>query len=122
MLKMALKHSLWLNQKKNTLIGRMPIWGNIICLSRLISFSHNLQLMLQSGVALTPALNSFLPKQQTWQTQRTLKGDILLQQEVRSILQWVSQGYPFSESVSSHLFQWKRSKCYRLERKVENLH
>ena len=81
--------------KKNALINRMPIWGNIICLSRLISFSHNLQLMLQSGVALTPALNSFLPKQQTWQTQRTLKGDILLQQEVRSILQWVSQGYPF---------------------------
>ena len=88
MLKMALKHSLWLNQKKNVLISRMPIWGNIICLSRLISFSHNLQLMLQSGVALTPALNSFLPKQQTWQTQRTLKGDILLQQEVQSILQW----------------------------------
>ena len=77
--------------------------------------------MLQSGVALTPALNSFLPKQQTWQTQRTLKGDILLQQEVRSILQWVSQGYPFSESVSSHLSQWKHNKCYRLEKKVESL-
>ena len=53
--------------------------------------------MLQSGVALTPALNSFLPKQQTWQTQRTLKGDILLQQEVRSILADFGQG-------SGHVF------------------
>ena len=34
--------------KKNILVRRMPIWGNIICLSRLINFSHNLQLMLQS--------------------------------------------------------------------------
>ena len=77
--------------------------------------------MLQSGVALTPALNSFLPKQQTWQTQRTLKGDILLQQEVRSILQWVSQGYPFLK-VSVVIFsQWKHNKCYRLEKKVESL-
>ena len=121
MLKMALKHSLWLNQKKNTLISRMPIWGNIICLSRLISFSHNLQLMLQSGVALTPALNSFLPKQQTWQTQRTLKGDILLQQEVRSILQWVSQGYPFSESVSSHLFPMEAQQMLQIGEKSGKL-
>jgi protein transport protein hofC homolog len=121
MLKMALKHSLWLNQKKNALVNRMPIWGNIICLSRLISFSHNLQLMLQSGVALTPALNSFLPKQQTWQTQRTLKGDILLQQEVRSILQWVSQGYPFSESVSSHLFPMEAQQMLQIGEKSGKL-
>ena len=121
MLKISLKHSLWLNQKKNALISRMPIWGNIICLSRLISFSHNLQLMLQSGVALTPALNSFLPRQQTWQTQRTLKGDILLQQEVRSILQWVSQGYPFSESVSSHLFPMEAQQMLQIGEKSGKL-
>ena len=92
-----------------------------ICLSRLISFSHNLQLMLQSGVALTPALNSFLPKQQTWQTQHTLKGDILLQQEVRSILQWVSQGYPFSESVSSHLFPMEAQQMLQIGEKSGKL-
>ena len=77
--------------------------------------------MLQSGVALTPALNSCRPKQQTWQIQRTLKGDILLQQEVRSILQWVSQGYPFSESVSSHLFPMEAQQMLQIGEKSGKL-
>ena len=60
--------------------------------------------MLQAGVPLTQALESFLPRTPTWQTNKTLVSDAVLDKEVRSILQWVSQGYAFSDSVSSGLF------------------
>lgn len=60
--------------------------------------------MLQSGVPLNAALNSFLEIPKSWQKNPLQQGDPVLQQEVRNLLQWVEQGYLFSASVSSLLF------------------
>lgn len=100
----ALRYSLMLNQYKAQLIGQAPIFGKIIALSRLVKFSHSLALMLQSGVPLNAALNSFLEIPKSWQKNPLQQGDPVLQQEVRNLLQWVEQGYLFSASVSSLLF------------------
>ena len=100
----ALRHSLTLNQYKAQLIGQAPIFGKIIALSRLVKFSHSLALMLQSGVPLNAALNSFLEIPKSWQKNPLQQGDPVLQQEVRNLLQWVEQGYLLSASVSSLLF------------------
>lgn len=99
-----LKHTPWFQKQKSRVIANTPIFGKIQQLSRLVNFSQSLSIMLQAGVPLNQALNSFLPRAQTWQHKKPVISDQVLDAEVRSILQWVSQGYPFSESVSSHLF------------------
>ena len=99
-----IKHSLWFHQQKAKLLSITPVFGTIQQLSRLVNFTQSLQIMLQAGVPLTQALESFLPRTPTWQTKKTLVSDAVLDEEVRSILQWVSQGYAFSDSVSSGLF------------------
>ncbi|EDJ90500.1 TPA: type II secretion system F family protein [Haemophilus influenzae 10810] len=108
-----LKRQTWFHQKKNQLISIMPIFGTIQKLSRLVNFSQSLQIMLQAGVPLNQALDSFLPRTQTWQT-KTLVNDIVLDKEVRSILQWVSQGYAFSDSVSSDLFPMEAQQILQI--------
>ena len=79
-----------------------------------MNFSQSLQIMLQAGVPLNQALDSFLPRTQTWQTKKTLVNDIVLDKEVRSILQWVSQGYAFSHSVSSDLFPMEAQQMLQI--------
>lgn len=90
-------------QYKMALLARLPVISNIIAYSRLVSFCRNLQLMLDSGVTLNQALQSFLPQQKTWQKQ-VLQGDLLLIEQVQAMLQRLSQGYAFSLAVSSSLF------------------
>lgn len=109
-----LKRQTWFHQKKNQLISITPIFGTIQKLSRLVNFSQSLQIMLQAGVPLNQALDSFLPRTQTWQTKKTLVNDIILDKEVRSILQWVSQGYAFSNSVSSDLFPMEAQQMLQI--------
>ena len=79
-----------------------------------MNFSQSLQIMLQAGVPLNQVLESFLPRTQTWQTKKTLVNDIVLDKEVRSILQWVSQGYAFSNSVSSDLFPMEAQQMLQI--------
>ena len=109
-----LKPHTWFHQQKNQLISITPIFGTIQKLSRLVNFSQSLQIMLQAGVPLNQALDSFLPRAQTWQTKKTLVNDIVLDKEVRSILQWVSQGYAFSNSVSSELFPMEAQQMLQI--------
>ena len=109
-----LKRQTWFHQQKNQLISITPIFGTIQNLSRLVNFSQSLQIMLQAGVPLNQALESFLPRTQTWQTKKTLVNDIVLDKEVRSILQWVSQGYAFSHSVSSDLFPMEAQQMLQI--------
>lgn len=104
LLKYQLKHSVKLNHYKATLISAMPMLGNIVGLSRLIRFCHSLQLMLRSGIPLTQALHSFLPQKKSWQTEIKWQGDVILIQEVETILHWIAQGYAFSASVGTGLF------------------
>ncbi|HBO39565.1 MAG TPA: type II secretion system F family protein, partial [Pasteurellaceae bacterium] len=99
-----LKRSLWLNRQKMKLIATLPVFGRIVQLSRLVGFCRSLQLMLQSGIPLNQALQSFLPQIKSWQTEAELQGDLVLLEEVQSILHWIRQGYTFSASVGSRLF------------------
>ena len=99
-----LKHSPWLNRQKSRLINAMPVLNRIVQLSRLVGFSRSLCLMLQAGVPLNQALQSFLPQNPSWQRSPNVQGDWLLIEEVQSILHWLQQGYAFSASVSGHIF------------------
>ena len=116
-----LKRQTWFHRKKNQLLSITPIFGTIQKLSRLVNFSQSLQIMLQAGVPLNQALESFLPRIQTWQTKKTLVNDIVLDKEVRSILQWVSQGYSFSNSVSSDLFPMEAQQMLQIGEKSGKL-
>ena len=104
LIRFRLKQSPWFHRQKTRLINSIPLLNHIIQLSRLVSFSHSLFLMLQAGIPLNQALQSFLPKQQSWQTKPQLQGDLVLIAEVQSALHWIQQGYPFSASVSGQIF------------------
>ena len=99
-----LKYSPWLNQQKSRFINATPVLNRIVQLSRLVGFSRSLFLMLQAGVPLNQALQSFLPQHPSWQRSPNVQGDWLLIEEVQSILHWLQQGYAFSASVSGHIF------------------
>lgn len=99
-----LKHSPWFNRQKIRFINAMPVLNRIVQLSRLVGFSRSLFLMLQAGVPLNQALQSFLPQNPSWQRSPNVQGDWLLIEEVQSILHWLQQGYAFSASVSGHIF------------------
>ena len=99
-----LKYSPWLNRQKSRLINATPVLSRIVQLSRLVGFSRSLFLMLQAGVPLNQALQSFLPQHPSWQRSSNVQGDWLLIEEVQSILHWLQQGYAFSASVSGHIF------------------
>lgn len=116
-----LKRTAWFQQIKARTVENTPVFGAIQQLSRLVTFSHSLQIMLQAGVPLTQALESFLPRTQTWQTKKVIATDRVLDDEVRSILQWVSQGYAFSESVSSDLFPMEAQQMLQIGEKSGKL-
>ena len=99
-----LKHSPWFNRQKIRIINATPVLNRIVQLSRLVGFSRSLFLMLQAGVPLNQALQSFLPKNPSWQRSPNVQGDWTLIEEVQSILHWLQQGYVFSASVSGHIF------------------
>ncbi|MDO5054984.1 MAG: type II secretion system F family protein [Pasteurella oralis] len=101
---LQLKYSLWLNRQKVKLIQRIPYLNKITQLNRLVHFCRHLHLMLAAGVPLTQALDCFLPKQQSWQRETTLQYDFVLVNEVRSVLQQISYGNTFSDSISTTLF------------------
>ncbi|OOF49172.1 type II secretion system protein F [Rodentibacter genomosp. 1] len=119
---LKLKHLVWFQQQKARIISTLPIFGNIQYLSRLVNFSQSLNIMLHAGVPLNQALNSFLPHIHTWQkSSKTTINDHILDTEVRSILQWVSQGYRFSESVSSHIFPMEAQQMLQIGEKSGKL-
>lgn len=99
-----LKHSPWFNRQKIRIINATPVLNRIVQLSHLVGFSRSLFLMLQAGVPLNQALQSFLPQNPSWQRSPNVQGDWLLIEEVQSILHWLQQGYAFSASVSGHIF------------------
>ena len=99
-----LKYSPWLNRQKIRIINATPVLNRIVQLSRLVGFSRSLFLMLQAGVPLNQALQSFLPQNPSWQRSPNVQGDWLLIEEVQFILHWLQQGYAFSASVSGHIF------------------
>lgn len=115
------KQSPHFKQQKARIIALTPIFGKIQQLSRLVNFSQNLHIMLQAGVPLNQALNSFLLRAQSWQIKTPLTSDAVLDSEVRSILQWVSQGYAFSDSISSRLFPMEAQQMLQIGEKSGKL-
>ncbi|MFZ7109290.1 type II secretion system F family protein [Avibacterium avium] len=103
-IRFRLKRSAKLIKWKNRCINKMPIFGRITQLARLIRFSQALALMLRSGVPLNMALQSFLPKQQSWQVEKSDVADPVLNQAVETALYWLNQGYKLSDSVASDFF------------------
>ncbi|WP_395897130.1 type II secretion system F family protein [Avibacterium sp. 20-126] len=103
-IRFRLKHSSMLIKWKNQCLSKMPILGKITQLARLIRFSQALALMLRSGVPLNVALQSFLPKRQSWQVEKNDVADQVLNQAVETALYWLNQGYKLSDSVASDFF------------------
>lgn len=103
-IRLRLRQSLHFVRIKNNLISLFPFVGRITQLSRLISFSRALALMLSSGIPLNQALQSFLPKQQSWQVRKMYIGDPLLNSAIETALYWLNQGYALSDSVASDFF------------------
>ncbi|WP_442778762.1 MULTISPECIES: type II secretion system F family protein [unclassified Avibacterium] len=103
-IRFRLKRSSRLIKWKNQCLSKMPILGKITQLARLIRFSQALALMLRSGVPLNVALQSFLPKRQSWQVEKNDVADQVLNQAVETALYWLNQGYKLSDSVASDFF------------------
>lgn len=122
LLRYQLRHSVKCHQWKNRLISATPLLGNIMQLSRLIGFCHAMQMMLQSGVPLNQALDSFLPKVQPWQHRKSvIEGDIWLQEQIRFVSCLIQQGYSFSQSVSSQLFSSQNRQMLQVGEKSGQL-
>ncbi|OOF71048.1 type II secretion system F family protein [Rodentibacter caecimuris] len=116
-----LRHSDKFHRKKEQFIRIIPILGKISQLASLINFSQNLSLMLQTGVPLNQALGSFLTQTQSWEHKKIQQTNTLLEEEVRSILHWISQGYHFSRSVSCQLFPTEAQQMLQIGEKTGKL-
>lgn len=110
------KHSKQFQQQKERFLSIFPLLKRIRQQHRLIRFCTNLHLMLVSGIPLHQALQSFLP-QQHFGSKRELQDDPILSNEVRWILQEISQGYAFSEAVSSSLFPYDAQQMLQIGEK-----
>ncbi|MGC7589624.1 type II secretion system F family protein [Bisgaard Taxon 46] len=110
------KHSKQFQQQKEYFLSVFPLLKRIRQQHRLIRFCANLHLMLSSGIPLHQALQSFLP-QQHFGANSALQDDPVLSNEVRWILQEISQGYAFSEAVSSSLFPYDAQQMLQIGEK-----
>lgn len=113
-IRIRLKHSQRLVRLKNQCIFYSPILGKITKLSRLINFSGTLSLMLYAKVPLNIALQSFLPKQASWQIQKSYVGDQFLNQAIETALYWLNLGYSLSDSVSSDFFPLEAQQMLKI--------
>ncbi|WP_032093591.1 type II secretion system F family protein [Necropsobacter rosorum] len=120
-LRLRLNSSRRLHLWKNRLLASMPVLGEIIRLSRLVAFSRSLHLMLQAGVPLNQALQSFLPKIQSWQVNNRPEGDPVLTAEVDYMLQRINRGYAFSQSLGCRLFPPQARQMLRIGEQSGNL-
>ncbi|QLB13523.1 protein transport protein HofC [Bisgaardia hudsonensis] len=121
LIRFRLQRSIWLNKQKDRLVSFIPILNNIAMLSRLVNFCRSLSLMINSGIPLKQGLQSFLPKPKIWQVSAKIQGDLWLQTEVKSILNWINQGYAFSDSVGSNLFTMEAQQMLQVGEKSGEL-
>lgn len=70
--------------------------------------------MLQSGVPLKQALQSFLPQQKSWQIRPTRQSDWALITQVEQMLTYIEQGYPLSHCLSSEFFPIQAQQMLRI--------
>ncbi|MDG6882730.1 Cholera toxin secretion protein epsF [Phocoenobacter uteri] len=80
---------------KFKLLTITPIFNTIFNDNRIIFFCQNIALMQKSGVPLNMALSSFFSEKDP---------DLILQQEISKILQYLNQGFAFSYGLNPALF------------------
>ncbi|MDH2997839.1 fimbrial protein [Pasteurellaceae bacterium LFhippo2] len=80
---------------KFILLSKLPVFNQIIHHSRIVFFSQNCALMLNSHIRLDLILNSFIETKQI---------DTLLQKEATFCLNQLKQGYRFSDGLNPSVF------------------
>lgn len=76
------------------LLGKIPIFNQIIIQSRIIFFCQHCALMLQAQIRLDRILTGFIQQ----------KSDPILAKEAQLILQLLQQGYPFNEGLNPSIW------------------
>jgi len=81
---------------KYHILSNFPVFKNIIAQSRIIYFTQNVALMLNTSLRLDLILENFLSNKQA---------DPILQKECQSVLTLIKQGYAFSECLNTDVFE-----------------
>ncbi len=90
-----------------------PAVGQIYALARIVNFAQSLALMLQAGVPLNFALQSFLDNKQS--------EDRPFQQEIQRILHFIGQGYAFSFAMRGSFLPLQAQQMLYIGEKSGNL-
>lgn len=118
----VLKSSLWFYHKKMIFLSSIPLLNHLLSLVRTVNFCHALGLMLQAGIPIQQALQSFLPLSiNTTSKQIVTQKDPVLVNEVQHILQSLQQGYCFSESINEGFFPQQALKMLQIGEKSGKL-
>ncbi|MDG6895917.1 type II secretion system F family protein [Volucribacter amazonae] len=114
----ALKSSLWFYHQKIKCLGYIPLFNRLLILMRTINFCQALGLMLQAGLPIQQALQSFLPLSINKPTKQIpIKADPILANEAQHILQSLQQGYCFSESINEGFLPQQALKMLQIGEK-----
>lgn len=90
------KRSSIISKIKYTLLTHIPVFNHIIKHSRIVYFTQNTALMLNSSIRLDLILDTFISNKIS---------DPILQKECYSILTLIKQGYTFSECLNPEVFE-----------------
>lgn len=91
-----------------------PIFASLFPLARQHFVAENLAIMLQAGIPLKEALQSFL-------SQTTPFTDPIIIKEIQRVIQRLSQGYAFSASLTSAIFPHQSQQMLKIGEKTGNL-
>lgn len=80
---------------KSYLLAHLPVFSEIVKQSRIVFFTQNVALMLNSHIRLDKVLASFLSEK---------NDDWILQQEIQTMQRLLQQGYRFSEGLNPMIF------------------
>lgn len=114
--------SLWFHYQKAKWLSYLPMINQFIAQVRLIRFCQAMWLMLQAGIPIQQALQSFLPQQKNWQVNSVKNyDDPLLTTEIKQILFYLQQGHYFSDCISEQFFPVQARKMLQIGEKSGKL-
>lgn len=85
----------WMAALKVQILGKLPVFRQILIYSRIVFFGQNLALMLDAHIRLDAALHTFLSEKNE---------DPILQKEIRFMRSLLQRGYKFSEGINPTIF------------------
>ncbi|KAE9539283.1 type II secretion system F family protein [Ursidibacter maritimus] len=101
-----------LKRAKFLLLGRLPIFSQIIKQARIVFFCQNCSLMIDAHIRLNQILQAF---------QDTQSDDPILQEEVKFMLQLLQQGYRFYEGLNPTVFDTEMIQMIAIGEQSGNL-